>query len=237
MAIFLEAQDVFRLIQRELPEGVYPDGAPSGYYSTASVYSKASLIERAYDNMEVIYVNFFPQTAEEKQVDWEYKVFGFQLDGADSLAIRRQKVIDKLRTKPGLTIGDILNVVRSVIGDDKDLEIGEWGCEDGCWILDESELEITTIFAGSRSMDVTPGVFPGDSLCTVDPSVFGKTEEEWAEVREDAFTYSLLVYSYTLTADELALVDLLLTQSEPARSAHVIYDGLDPADRITPVGA
>ena len=235
MAIFLDVQQVYRMFQRELPEGAYADGAPSAFFTTASIYSKSSLVEKAYDNMEVIFNNFFPQTANEKQSDWEFKVFGFTLDATLGLAVRRQRVIDKLRTKPGIARNDLLNVIRSVIGDDKDIEIAAWGCEEGGWLIGESELGISTILSGAFLNLVTPFTYPNADLCG-DPAQFGISEEDWLAAREGAYTYSVLIYSYSLTANELKEVDRVLTDAEPARSTHVIFDGLDPADRIVQTG-
>lgn len=236
MAIFLETQDIYRLMQRELPEGVYPDGAASGFFSTASIYAKSEQVKVAYDNMERIYDNMFPQSADEKQTDWEIKVFGFSLDAALGLAIRRQKVIDKLQTKPGIARGDLMKVIKSVIGDDKDVEIASWNCDGGVWEIGVSELGVSTIL-GRRAQNITSFTNPGADFCTTDPlTEFGISEADWLEMRQQAYTYSVLIYSYTLTAAEMELLELLLSQSEPARSAHVIYDGLDPADKITPPG-
>lgn len=237
MAVFLSAQQTYRMFQRELPEGAYADGAPSAFFTTASIYAKSVMVEAAYDNMENMYLNYFPQSAEEKQADWEFKVFGFTLNAALSLPIRRQTVINKLRLKPGITINDMLNAVRSVIGDDKDIEISEWGCNccddgtGGTWVIGVSQLGINTILGSMSGMGATPFLFPDADLCG-DPSQFGISPEDWALIQQDAYTYSVLIYSYMMTAQERADVDALLTKSEPARSTHVIYDGLDPADHI-----
>lgn len=242
MAIFLTAQQTYRMWQRELPEGAYADGAPSAFFTTASVYAKSVLVESSYDNMELMYLNYFAQTAEEKQSEWEIKVFGFSLDASLDLAIRRQKVLNQLRLKPGITINDMLNAIRSVIGDDKDIEIGEWGCNccdtgNGMvWSIGVSQLGINTILGGGNRMAITPFLYPGADFCG-DPSQFGLTEEEWQIMREEAYTYSVLVYSYTLTAQEMIDVDAILTKSEPARSQHFIFDGLDPADHLINPGA
>lgn len=232
MAIFLDATQVYRMYQRELPEGVYPDGAPSGFYSAASVYSKARLTESAYDNMERIYDNFFPQTADEKQSDWEIKVFGSTLDGALALVARRQKVIDKLRKKPGITIQDMIDIVQSVIGTSKDVAIGEWQNESGGWLIGVSELGVTTILSGARLSEVTAFTYPGVDLCHLTAADVGFTDAEWLQTKQDSYSYSVLIYSYTPTADELSEIDFLLSLGEPARSTHEIQSGLDPADHI-----
>lgn len=232
MAIFLDVSQVYRLLQRELPEGAYPDGAPSGYYSTASIYSKATLIEAAYENLELIYNNFFPQTATEKLLDWEQKAFGEFLDSSLSIAERRDRVIAKLRKRPGITKADMLAIVYSVIGSDKIVEIINWGCGEGGWSLGVSQLGINTYLNPARLSDVTAFLYPAGDFCDEDKSQFGKTDEEWALMQETAYTFEILIYDYTLTALELAKLNTELYKGAPARSAYVITDGLDSADMI-----
>ncbi len=232
MAIFLDSTQLYRMLQRELPEGVYPDGAATGSYSAASIYSKASVMKEAYDNMELIYNNFFPLTAEEKQVDWEIKVFGTSLDGSLSLEDRRTKVATKLKNKPGITIQDIKDIVLFVIGSDKLVEIAEWGCDSGSWEIGVSELGVTTILSGSRTLEVTAFTFPGEDLCDLTAADVGLTEDQWTAIKTAAYTYSVLIYGYEITDEEAAELEELLTINEPARCAHVITDGLNPEEMI-----
>lgn len=236
MAIFLTAQQAYRLIQRELPEGVYPDGSPTGFYSTASVYSKAKVFESAYTNLSRIYDNMFPQTADEKQLDWELKAFGYYLDPALSLEDRRKLVINKLRARPGINRIAIEDIVRSVIGSDITFLVIDWNCAQaqtingtGVWMIGESQLGIDTYLGGARMADVTELLYPGADFCNNDP-IFGKTDEEWAAMQEQAYTYEVLIFDYTLTAAQRAALDEALTRGEPARSAHVITDGQDLND-------
>lgn len=225
MAKFLSKQEIYRMLQRELPEGVYPDGAPEKYYSTADMYAVGSVIASGYDNLKVIYDNYFPQSADEKMTDHEIKFFGAPLSGSLSLADRRAKTLFKIRNPYGLTKNDMINVVKLVIGTDKNVEIREWGCYTGGWILDESQLDISTFINGENLVDAT-----GLAACEKPDS---KTDAEWEIAQEEAYTYEVLIYDYTLTADELAEIERLLTNEEPARSAHVISDGLDSADMMT----
>lgn len=236
MAIFLTAKQAYRVIQRELPEGAYPDGSPSGFYSTASTYSKAKVIESLYTNLQRIYLNMFPQSADEKQLDWEIKAFGYYLDPSMSLEDRQKAVVNKLRQHPGINRQAMEDIVRTIIGGDITFLIINWNCADnitvngtGVWILDESQLDIDTYLGGARMSDVTPSLFPGYSLCENDPA-FGKTDEEWEAMQEQAYTFEVLIFGYTLTAQQRLDMDAALSRGEPARSAHVITDGLDPND-------
>jgi len=227
MPKFLTRQEVYRGLQRELPPDAYPDGAPSAFFSTAENDSIAYVAADAYSNASAIYANMFPQTATEEISNWEIAVFGRPLDTALSLSERRDRVLTRVRGRKGLTINDMISIVQSVIGSDKLVDISEWGCATGGWMIGISQLGIETILNGARLTDAT-----GADLCAKDPSDFGKTEEEWAIMQEEAYTYQVNVYGYTLTATELAEVNAQLNEFEPARSQHVIVDGLDPNDML-----
>lgn len=227
MAIFLTRNQLYRLLQRELPEHVYADGAPSAFYTTADMDSAAAVFGTMYGNQRRIYENFWPQTAEEKIDSWEIKVFG-ELS-ADSLTLQEKidRVLVRLRAQLGITIPDMISVVKAVIGSDKLVEIIEWSGSTGGWQIGESQLGIETYLNGYR---LTDAVGPG--LCEANPADYGFTPEEWAEMREQAYTYEVMIYGYTLTSGERAEIDRQLLKEEPARSQHVITDGLDPADML-----
>lgn len=230
MAIFLTTQQAYRLFQRELPEGAYADGSPSAFFTTASVYAKAELVKKAYDNMNRIYQNMFPQSADEQIADWEIKVFGYRLDASLDLPARQQALILKLRQHPGINRQAIIDIINTSIGTGFVYTIIDWNCDvTGGWLLDESQLDIETYLNAGNMVDVTPSLFPGKSLCVNDPA-FGKTDQEWLEMREQAYTYEILIYGATLTAEQREALDKALTKGEPARSTHVITDGLDPND-------
>lgn len=228
MPKFLTQDEIYRMLQRESPEGVYPDGEPSLYYSTAEMYSVAKTLETAYQKLERIYENYFPQTADENLTDWEETVFGFQLDSSLTLQERRDRVLAKIRSQRRCTPPDILATVYTVVNSDIPVEIVEWGCEDGTWILDESQLDISTILNGPQKFAVT-----GDAIsCPITAAQFGITQEELEAMQEEAYTYEVRIYGYTLTALELMALEKALLEAEPARSQHIISDGLDPNDMI-----
>lgn len=227
MPKFLSRAELYRILQRELPPDAYPDGAPSGYYSTADMDSIADGAATGYANLERVYDNYWPQTADERILDWEITAFGRFLDASLTLAERRDRVVTKIRSRKGLTIQDMIDTVQGIIGSDKLVDIAEWGCTTGGWMLDYSQLDIETYLNGERLVDAT-----GEGLCDANPADFGKTEEEWQEMRTEAYTYQVNVYGYVLTAKEYNEVDLALTEAEPARSQHFIFDGLNPEDMI-----
>lgn len=235
MAIFLSAQQAYRLMQRELPEGAYADGSPSGFFTTASIYAKAAVLETAYNNLNRIYQNMFPQTTDEQVHDWELKAFGYYLPDSYTLSQRQDALVQKLRQRPGINRAAIEDIVRTSIGSDKTFRVIDWNCEGdsesgtGIWELDLSQLSIDTFLGGARTAAITPFLFPTADFCINDPQ-FNLTDDEWAALQEQAYTYEIRIYGYTLTADQRTQLDAGLTRGEPARSQHVITDGLDLAD-------
>lgn len=228
MPKFLTQEECYRLLQRELPAGVYPDGAASGHYSTADMASVASVAATGYANAERIYDNYWPQTADERMSDWEITAFGYRLTAALNLAERRDRVVQKIRARKGLTKGDMVSVVKGIIGSDKLVDISEWGCATGVWIIGVSQLGIETILGGSPAV----ATVTGPDICDANPADYGLTPEEWAQIQQEAYTYQVNVYGYTLTQAEYEAIDSALSAAEPARSAHVIVSGLNPEDMI-----
>lgn len=231
MAMFLDASKLYRAFQRELPEGVYADGPPTAFFTTASAYAKAVQLETVYANLQRIYDNQFPQSADERIYDWEKYAFGRFLEGSLTLQERRDLIVARFRLRPGITKQDMLDVVYSIIGNDKEVRIITWGCgEDGGWELGESQLGVTTYLNGSRLVDVTSGIYPDAEICDLTAADLGMSQDDFDQMQETAYTYEVMIYGYTLTADERTLIDSELTKREPARATHIITDGLDIAD-------
>jgi len=222
MPKFLNRNEIYRLLQRELPEGVYPDGAASAYFSTADMASVADVAATGYANLERIYENYWPQTSDERITDWEITAFGFPLVASLSLAERRDRVVVKLRAKKGITKGDIKEAVLGIIGSDKDVEIVEWNCsggEFGAWQLGVSLLGYNTYLGNYNMLTVT-----GDGACDINPADYGLTQEVWDGMKKQAYTYEVKIFGYTLSPSEYEALDTALIPAEPARSGHLISD-------------
>ncbi len=219
MPKFLTQNELYRLLQRELPEGVYPDGQPSAFYSTAENDSVASVAATGYANLESIYNNYWPQTADEKITDWEITAFGKPLEASFTLEERRDRVVAKLRSKKGITRRDMIEAVQSIIGTDKNISIRTWS---GCgafsgWRIGVSLLGYDTYLGSINLLRAT-----GPNLCSSNPSDFGLTIDEWKLMREAAYTYEVVIDGYIPSQRELAAINAALDAAEPARSKHVI---------------
>lgn len=220
MPKFLSQNELYRLLQRELPVGVYPDGAASAFYSTAENDSVASVAATGYANLERIYANYWPQTADERITDWEITAFGYPLEASLTLDERRDRVVAKLRAKKGITLRDMLEAVQAIIGTDKDAEVVEWNCGDGgTWRLGVSLLGFSTYLGGANMLKIT-----GPNICDANPADYGVTDEEWLIMKQQAYTFEVKIYGYVLSPKEYQAIDEALTAAEPARSQHYISD-------------
>lgn len=227
----LTRRQIYKILQRELPEDTYPDGAATSFYHTADMDTTAEMLARFYANGERVRANIFPQSADELIIDHELMHFQAALDASFSLEDRRNRILQKIRSPRGISIPRLEGVVRSVLGESVDMEIINLGCSEGSWRLDESQLDISTILNGRRGDDIIPR--PADPNCEFGASPPpGYTEQEWREAREEAYTYEVRIYNRTLTVDERARLDQELTRAEPARSAHIITDNLTDAEKI-----
>lgn len=229
MPKFPSTFEIYRCLQRELPGSVYPDGAPSGYFSTADNWAFADVMATGYANAKVIYDNYWIQNADERLTDWEITVFAKNLAAALTIAERRDRILTQIRSRKGLTKQDMIDTVLAIIGTDKWVDAIEWGCggagdRGGAWVIGVSLLGLDTYLGGIASIQSAWG--PG--LCSAVPADFGLTQAEWDSIREQAYTYEILIYDYTPTANELIEIDEQLSKNEPARSQHKISSAVEP---------
>lgn len=234
MPTFLTTDQVYRIIQRELPDGAYPDGPATAFFSTADSYATAGVIASVYGAASSIYDNYFPSFATDQpsgsplpgQANFEKLYLGQQLDSSIPLQERRDKVIEKIRSVRRTTEQDILATVYSVINTNIFVEIVPWGCGCNGWVLDVSQLDISTVLNGFNGLEAV-GIGP-----CAGPDAFGLSPEDFAIMEQEAYSYDVRIYGYTLTVDERSALESALDEAEPARSQHEILDGLDPNDMV-----
>ena len=242
MAIFLTAQQIYRALQRELPEGAYPDGSPSGFFSTASIYSKAQLAEAAYSNLNRIYQNYFPQTADEKIDDWVFKAFGSYFDDNVTLEEKRSRVIAKIRKQPSITAWEILTLVAGYVPEGTYVQVYSPCGEDQFWTLGVSLLGINTFLSGLTIADL--GYDPadwcdivsnlhwrlGDDGLGLNTTLADPTWQDVSQVQRNAYGYEIRIFGYTLSAEDTEKLRLDVQRNEPARSSFILRQNLDLND-------
>lgn len=225
MALFLDQKTLYRLLQRELPEDVYPDsGRPEDYWSTASIAAKAEVFKQLYDALETVYDNYWPQTANAEGIgQHEIARFGY-LSTDLTLEERQDRVLGKMRALPSMSRPDLRDLVESFLPPGTLVRIVNYnellaGTGDGgTWYLDVSELGVDT-YLGAYGSHAFP---PGTDQCQMDGSEIGLTPTEWAEYQENAYTYEVQIWDYTPTAEQLADIERELTKAEAAHGTHVV---------------
>lgn len=254
---FLNREEIYRLLQRELPEKVYPDGAPSAYFSTADQDSIAGVLATAYGNLERISINQFPQDADERIGDHEIKWFGELADASLSLTERQARVLRKVRQRKTLALWEVLTLVASYVPEGTYVQIVEWGCKHGegaSWAIGVSRLGVNTAL-GWGAPSLLPAVC-ADCLCDqivtegwrLGSSALGTTTKLWDDpsyqtisaVQRKAYTYEIRIFDYEVTGNELARMLKEVNATEPARSGRVLRQNQNLADYglifpVTPV--
>lgn len=239
MSKFLDTQTLYRVFQRELPEGVYPDGNPSASFSAASIYSKAQVFETMYANLNRIYDNYWPQTADEKIGDWEITVFGQIQDASLSLDTRRQNVLTKIRAQPTITMWNILTLIAGLIPAGMFVQIAEFQCGSGrSWILGVSRFGKDTFLGwGSPNSIQGPdfchlaqnlGWRLGQSALGLNTFLGSHDAGNLILAQNRAYGYEIRIFG-NIDAATLNLINLEVTKAEPARSHFIIRTGLSLA--------
>lgn len=240
MAQFLTRNQIYRMLQRELPEGVYADGSPSAFFTTASVDAKAKTLETAYSNLQRIYENQFPQSADERIDDWLVKMFGTTL-GNLTLDEKRAKVIAKIRAQPRINLWEILTLVAGYLPEGKYVQIIEYcNQSQSAWVLDESALGLNTIFdLPIKFADL--GV-PSDQWCQFVAGLQWRLGEQQlgvntalapatlyvdvTNVQKQAFIYEIRIFEMALMGADLQSMEKEVIKAEPARSSHITRQNL-----------
>jgi len=238
MAKFLTAQEGFRIIQRELPSGVYPDGSPSAYFSTADSFATAKTLETMYANLKLIEDNTFPQSAVDRISDWENFVFGYQLSSALALQTRRDLVLAKIRKQPSIALWEILTLLAQYVPEGTYVQVSATCQGVTTWQLGYSFLGYDTYLKGI-TFDAL-GINSED-WCSVVSNLhwrlgqdqLGVTTElseflytDIASIQSDAYLYDIRIFGYTISGPELEQLEAELSAAEPARSSHRLTQGL-----------
>lgn len=215
MATFLTKEQVARILQRELPEDVYPDGGESDYYSTADLGSIAKCIASLYESMENIYKNMFPQTAtQDKIAEWETTVFGYTEVGNLTLEERIGNVLAFLRAENNLSFWTILTSLIYMVPEGIAVEVMP--------LNNYGTIEVGDIRGANADLVWGPDWEAGDPA----PEGVTVTDElrnnqaSLLAVREIAYKFQVIFWGGSLSPTLRTLISKTLSKIEPARAAH-----------------
>jgi len=199
-----------------------------------------------YANLEIIDLDKTATTVTVTGIGrWEKEFFQEPQDGSLTFIQRQQNLLAKIRASGGISLPAISSIIHAIldpVGLTFDI-LPFNGCSNpaltGAWILEVSSLDFDTylglmdpLLGAGRD----PGITPLD--CSLDYAAAGLTLQEMRDIQATAYTYAVIIHG-TADAATLALLDRKLTESEPARSTHVIInnapdpiptDGLDLGD-------
>lgn len=228
------------MLQRELPEGVYPDGPPTAFFSTADMDSVAAVGASGYQSLQTIYNNYFPQSSTEKIDDWVIRMFGQLFDGNPSVQTKRDRVIAKIRSQPTLNRWQLLTTIVKYLPENVFCQVFHaCGNEPGnqpFWLLGVSLLGIDTILAAKSADQI--GITPDNILnwCQFVSTLHWRLGQDglgdttflsyisWQDLssfQATAFQYEIRIYDYTMPDADVSAMLAEITAAEPARSAHL----------------
>lgn len=219
MPKFLTQEELYALLQRELPEGVYPEGAPALSYSGSELDSVAKVMATQYQAASAIWYNLFPQSVSDQIDEWEIKVFGSLSTTTTVLADRIAAILSHLRSQANLSVWDMLIAVSSIVPN--------------VWVEIVERWSLANFTSWDCRGDLADQVW-GPDWVAGDPAPFGcvveqyirDSQSELVALRDRAFRYYVVVYSLDLTDAQKAALEEFLTAKEPARSAHtIVYIG------------
>jgi len=221
MPTFLTRENIYRILQRELPEDIYPDGPPERYYSTADNDSVAEVFSSMYSTMESIYNNMFVITADEQLSQWETNLLASTPVGDISIDQRRANLLAFLRSQDNISYWTIMNAVQGFVPAGTFVEI-RWRAHKGDCIIAQMTGQNSYLVWGPDWVAGDPapaGVTVTDNIRNV--------EADLLYLRRHAYVYDVVIWGYELDAEETIRLDELLTRIEPARSDHTITSWAD----------
>lgn len=221
MAKFLLRSELYRLLQRELPEDVYPDGSPSQYYHTADMDAVAGAIASCYSSMSSVYDNLFITTCDEKIGAFETSYFAETSPGLN-LAARKARILSKIRSTEDISYWQILTTTATILA--------------GVWVEVRPRVgrgsPTPAMIKGLAADDVwAPGWVSGQAFPAgvTGFDILRTDQTALLNLRKTTYTYDVFIFSAALDDSLLQLLDRTLSLQEPARSRHTITV-INPSD-------
>lgn len=214
----------------ELPEDQFAqDRADDPSYlkrslSSSDLRAQSVILATAYANMAQIYENKFGTYVDSDGMRrWEKDWFPDAVDASQPLVNRRANLISKIRAIGGISMPAIMAILDPVFAQEGLMyDLVTWcGMNGGAWILDVSPLDVDTYLS---FLDPLIGAAEPNPLdCDLDYAAAGLTAQDLIDIQRTAYTSEVRIYG-TASAAFLAKIDKLMTQYEPARSTHYIFN-------------
>lgn len=241
MPYFLNQRELYDIISRELPDGLYAYSPhPGQFYITAEIDSIAFTLVSCYTAMKVIYDNFFILTADEKISQFEEMYLGAPTTGDLTLAERRANIIARIRSSAFVSMWEILTFLVSYVPEGTYVQILEYGNADGygdatnvvdTWSVDHAQIDSNTYLAYENPQQlqgVDADLVWGKGWVYLDPLPDGVTgndaltQTEMLYMRATAYSFEIRIFDYTFEAEALQRILKQLDKIIPVRSAYLI---------------
>lgn len=213
----LTAQDLYKLLGRELPENVYPEsGVPSDYRSTSELQAISVALETAYKSASAVWENEIVISAlVEKINDWEQVYFAtnsLELSFEDRL----NRILAKIRSSEDISWWQIATTVATLLPE-AIVQVRQ---------RNNTNNPVTSALKGEQADLVWTGNWQsGDPFPT---GVTGRNsirfnQSEMREIQTEAFTYDVIIFAQGIVSQiKVDLIDATLTEQEPARCNHTV---------------
>jgi len=229
MATVLDVEQILSAFFRQLPKGQFaedraddPDPARRSI-SSSDLRAQSEALAGAYGNLQAIWSNKFITYADAQGIArWEKDLFSETVDQSLALPIRRANALAKFRANGGISwdaITAILDPLFAELG--MPYQLVCWcGAFGGAWVLDFSVLDVETYLS---LFDPLIGAAAGLNNCDLDYISAGLTAQDLEDIQRTAYTYEVRIFGNAPLAF-LDRLEKILTEAEPARSTHVIFN-------------
>lgn len=233
MPTFGSEDELFAVLQGEMPDGVYSKDLAKNTDTTNNAWTSseartwAMLIRDAYVSLLAIYNNKFVTLADHSGIErWEKVLFATPVDGTLTWEERRDNLLTQLRYQGGINFAVINAAVSAILTPlalTYTISTLNGARPGSAWILDVGLLGLDTFLVG---MDPIRGAIRTAPLdCDLDYEAAGLTLAQLQAIQATAYTY---VVKITGTADDatLAKLDTVLTRLEGASRTHMIVNNV-----------
>jgi hypothetical protein len=231
---YLTDEEVVDLLLSELPGGVYPTDRADDpdkarrSYSSSELRAHSVQVATVYDKLRTTALNkSITDMTLDGVSDWEKMLFKDAQNASLPLETRRQNLLSKYRATGGISyliLDSVVHGILDAVGLAFQLAARSMPLNDGTWMLDVSPLDQGTYLASGDPLVGTrqdPPFVPLD--CALDYASAGLTAEQLIGIQDTAYAYEVRIFGVA-DAATLALLEARLTETEPARSTHYIFN-------------
>jgi hypothetical protein len=216
MVRILTREEIYKGMAREMPDGVFPDGSPTQFISTADTDAVAQTIATSYTALGQVDTESSIITATETSIGkWEYTYFSQQFEG-ELLEDRRARILGKIRQNEDISQWQI-QLVCAAFFPNTWIEVRQRNQLDDETSSMVKGTSADTVWGPTwTSGDAFPSGVTGLEIIRTDV-------EQMRYAQLQAFIYDIYIFTNdTISTETLTSFSAKLTEQEPARCRHTI---------------